>query len=221
MKQQVIIFGTGVFGRIAYNRLSGGSSFDVAAFTADRRFCDTPSLFGLPVTPFEDIVELFPPDRFSMLVALGYQRTNRLKEEKFRAAKAAGYKLVSFVSPDSAPPPKFKLGENCFIGPNTVIDPSVVIGDNVSIGSGCVVPHDCRIEDHCFLADGVLLGGNAHIEANCFIGIGAIIRNRARIRRECVVGAGAVILQDTRERGVYVGRSAEELPVTSDQLPPS
>jgi UDP-3-O-[3-hydroxymyristoyl] glucosamine N-acyltransferase len=82
-----------------------------------------------------------------------------------------------------------------------------------------VVAHDVAIGDHCFLADSVILPGFVVVEPYCYLGPNVTVRNKITIARACVIGAGAVILEDTEERGVYLGRSAQQLPISSDKLP--
>src|SRR3546814_4532198 len=66
-----------------------------------------------------------------MHVALSYNRLNRLREDKYHSAKAAGYRLASYVCSRSVVWPDLSVGDNCFILENQTIQPTVKIGNNV------------------------------------------------------------------------------------------
>ena len=217
--EKVVLFGTGAVAGDAYLYLSHDSPCEVVAFTKDRAHIKQDTLFGLPVAPFEDVESIYPPDEYKMLIAVGYMRVNRLRAEKYAQAKTMGYELINCVSSKATTWSKLSIGENCLIGPNSIIYPSAKIGNNVGIGPGCIIPHDTVIKDHCFLSAGVVLSGFVTIEPYCFLGTNATIRNDVTIARECVIGAGALILADTEERGVYMGKPADQLPISSDRLP--
>jgi sugar O-acyltransferase (sialic acid O-acetyltransferase NeuD family) len=154
-----------------------------------------------------------------MLISIGYVGINKLRAERYFQAKEMGYRLISQVSPKVITWSELVVGDNCLIGPNTVISPSANIGRNVLIGACCTIAHDVAIQDHCFLSDGVAVSGSVNVGEYCFLGTNSTIRNKVTIARGCVIGAGAVILEDTEERGVYMGKMADQLPITSDKLP--
>lgn len=203
----------------AYAHLTYDSPYEVAAFTKDREHIKEDTLFELPVVPFEDVESIYPPDEYKMFIAVGYIRVNRLRAERYYQAKAMGYQLISYVSSKATAWPGSVIGENCLIGTNSIISATAKIGNNVVIGAGSIVPHYNFIKDHCFVGSGVILSGFVTVEPYCFLGTGATVRNNVTIARECVIGAGALILEDTEERGVYMGRAADLLPISSDKLP--
>lgn len=82
------------------------------------------------------------------------------------------------------------------------------------ISPSALVWDGLELKEHC------QIGARSLIEPYAFLGTGAIVRNRARIATYSVVGAGAVILNDTREKGVYAAREAEDLGLSSDVLSP-
>jgi hypothetical protein len=46
-----------------------------------------------------------------------------------------------------------------------------------------------------------------------------VVRDRLTIGEASVIGAGSVILEDTVARGVYLAKTADRLPISSDELP--
>lgn len=216
--ERVVLFGNGSVARVVHCFLSHDSPYEVAAFTVDGEYINEDTLCGLPVVPFADVESIYPPDEYGMLVAVGYIGVNRLRAERYAQAKAMGYQLISYVSSRATTWPGLVIGENCVIGANNAIHPFVEIGDNVIISGSCTVGHHTVIKEHCFLASGVAVAGGVTVEPYCFLGTNAIVRNRITIATECVIGAGAVVLEDTQERGVYMARPADLLPIPSDKV---
>lgn len=204
---------------VAYASLSNDSAYQVSAFTVDRAYIKEDTLFNLPMVAFEEVETIFSPDEYKMVVSISFRRVNKLRAEKFYQAKAKGYQLISHISSKTTSPSNLVIGENSRIGSNCTLGPFVKIGDNVVVASGCIIGHHTVIKDHCFLAAGVVVAGSVTIEPYCFIGANATIRDRLTIAAECVIGAGSVILEDTQEKGVYMAKPAEKLPITSDKLP--
>jgi sugar O-acyltransferase (sialic acid O-acetyltransferase NeuD family) len=218
--KQVVIFGAGDQARVVYVCLSKDSPYDVVAFTAHESYIDKGKLLGLDVVPFERIEEIYPPERFAMFVAIAFARVNRTRAEVYNDCKRKGYELVSYISSKAIHWGEIEVGDHCIILGSTVIQPFAKIGNNVVIGSGCDIGHDVSIGDHCFIASNAVIPGRVTIGPYCFIGANATFRNGITVAAECVIGAGAIILEDTKERGVYLDKSAEAASTTSDVLSP-
>lgn len=216
---KLILFGNGQVATHIHYHFSQDSDHQVVAFTVDRAYMNGETLLGLPVVPFEEVQERFPPEEHYMHVSISYRQVNRLRAEKYEQAKGKGYRLVNLISSRATTWKDLAIGDNCLIGANTNIDAYVEIGNDVHIAGGCTVGHHTNIGDHCFLAAGVVVSGSVTIEPYCFLGAGSVIRDRVRIAAGCVIGAGAVILEDTVEKGVYLGKQADLLPIKSDQIP--
>ena len=96
-EKKVVIFGTGDIGQLAHFYLINDSLYTVAAFCADCAFIESHNFLGLPLVPFEEVVEKYPPDRFDMFVALSYGKLNETRAAKYHEAKSKGYRLISYV----------------------------------------------------------------------------------------------------------------------------
>jgi len=219
--KKIILYGNGSVAAATHLFVTHDSPYEVVAFTVDREYIKADTLLDLPVVPFDTVETIYPPDEYDMHIAVGYVQVNRIRADRYYQAKALGYQLVNYISSRALTWPGLVVGDNCKIGPNCTINPFASLGNDVRIGSGSNVGHHTVIKDHCSLASNVTIAGNVTIEPYCLIGANATIRDRITIARECVIGAGAVILENTREREVYLGRPAELLPISSDQLPVS
>lgn len=207
--KKVVIFGTGDVGELAWFYFTHDSPFEVVAFSVDEKYITSPTFHDLPVVPFERIQDLFPPDKFSMFVALSYKDVNKNRAQKYFEAKEKGYELVTYICSRSVVWPGLDIGDNCFIFENQTIQPFAKIGNNVTMWSGNHIGHSSVIGDHCFVTSHVVVSGHVVIEPYCFLGVNSTIRDGITIARESVIGAGATIVKNTVEKGVYIGKAAE------------
>lgn len=215
---KLVIFGAGDIARLAHYYFTRDSEHDVVAFAVDAKYRQGDTFLDLPLVPFEEIANTYAPGEYKMFVALSYARMNKLREEKYRQAKASGYELVSYVSSRCSFLTDNPVGDNCFILEDNTIQPFVKIGNNVTLWSGNHIGHDAVIEDHCFLASHIVVSGYVRIRNNCFIGVNATLRNSITIAPETLIGAGAVIMKDTVEKGVYLPQRAELFSKKSDEI---
>ena len=217
-KASVVVFGTGEQADVAHFYLTHDSPYEITAFTVDAKYLEASSFKGLPVLPFEEIPSKFPPAANAIFVAIGYKGVNALRTEKYLAAKAIGYKLISYVSSKATVWPGFRVGENCFILEDNTIQPFVTIGNNVTLWSGNHVGHHSTIGDHCFVTSHVVISGGVNIGEACFIGVNATIRDHVKLGKACVIGAGSLILQDAADFSVYSQPGAQLSRVPSFRL---
>lgn len=218
MGEKVVIFGVGAHAANLYYCIKHESLHEVVAFTVDRSYVKEESIRGLPVVAFEDVQSVYPPGEFKMHVAIIYGRELSSKAEKYYQAKEKGYELITHISPRAITWPDMVVGDNCFIWAGSAFQPYVEIGNNVNVGPGCLICHDSKIGDHCLLSAHTVILGDVVVEPYCFFGANSTIRDGVTVARECVIGAGALILENTKERGVYKGRSAELLPKSSNMM---
>jgi sugar O-acyltransferase (sialic acid O-acetyltransferase NeuD family) len=217
--EKVVIFGNKSVAREAFYYLKYYSGYEVVGFTVDRRYLESDTLCQKPVVPFDVVKNTFPPEKYKMLIAVGYVQNNKIREERYFQSKEIGYQLINFISPNSILHPETIVGDNCIIGHYTVISPDAKIGNNVIIASGCIIGHDVIIGDHCFFSPGVVVAGSVNIGSRSYLGANSTIRNKISIGNECVIGAGAIMLENAEDRSVYLGEPATLLPISSDKLP--
>ena len=214
----LVIFGVGDIGELAHHYFTTDTQRRVEAFTVDRAFASEPRFHDLPVVPFEDLAQHYPPATHDVFVAVSYTRLNAVRKEKYLAAKAAGYGIASYVSSRATVLNEGRIGENCFILEDNTIQPFVTIGNDVTLWSGNHIGHHSTIRDHCFLASHIVVSGGVDIGESCFIGVNATLRDHIKLGERCVVGAGALLLADAEPEGVYMGQATERSRVPSSRL---
>lgn len=215
---KVVVFGNTRWAELVHFYLTHDSPFEVAGFTVDPQYIQSPTFAGLPVVPFDTVERVFPPTENSMLVAVSYQQMNALRKEKYCKAKAKGYELITYISSKTTTWPDLRIGENCLVVENSSLNPFVKIGNNVTIGAHVLIGHHAVIHDHCFIAPGTVILGSVEVGSSCVIGAGSTIREKVKIASKCMVGAGVTITADTKEGGVYIGRTPQLLSMTSERM---
>ena len=215
---KLVIFGAGDIARLAHHYFTHDSPHEVAAFVVDRAFRQGDAFQGLPLVDAEDVTDRFPPSGYDMFVAMSYAKMNAVRAEKYATMKAAGYRLVSYVSSRCSYLSQTPPGDNCFILEDNTVQPFVTIGNNVTLWSGNHIGHDVTIEDHCFITSHVVVSGWVRIGTRSFIGVNATLRNSITIAAETLIGAGAIIMKNTRPKQVYMPERAKLFPKSSDEI---
>jgi sugar O-acyltransferase (sialic acid O-acetyltransferase NeuD family) len=205
----VVLFGTGDFAQVACEYLRRDSPHEVVAFTVHEQYIGEGELLGVPVVPFERLVDSHPPSGCAMFVAVGFSGVNKTRRAMYEECKGKGYELISYVSSKAIHLGEVELGDNCFVFEANVIQPFVRIGSNVIIWSGNHIGHHSRLGDHCFIASHAVISGNVTIGEETFVGVNATFRDGVTVAPRCLIGAGALIMKDTEEGGVYSVRGTE------------
>jgi sugar O-acyltransferase (sialic acid O-acetyltransferase NeuD family) len=216
--ENLVIYGNGPVATTIYHGLVREVTYEIRAFTVDRQLIESSELLGLPVVPFDEVECACLPADHRMLVAVGYTKTNHLRAERYRQARAKGYSLIAHVSPKATVEPGVTMGDNCLIGDNTVIQPDVTIGSDVLVRDNIFIGHGSTIGDHCYIGSGAVILGRATIGDYTLIGANATVKDGVTVGYANAIGAGVTLLTDTGEKEVYMNRTAQRLPLSSDQL---
>lgn len=214
----VVVFGNSQWAELAWFYLSHDSEHCVVAFTVDPDYLTGDQFHGLPVLPFSEIHQDFPPGDYCMFVPMSFKRMNHLRAEKFHDAKSRGYNLISYVSSKATTWPGFSCGENCFIFEDNTIQPFVTIGNNVVMWSGNHIGHHSSIRDHVMITSHVVISGCCTVGEYCFFGVNSAVRDEATIAPGTLVGMGVTIQRDTKEFEIYRAAATAPEKIRSDQL---
>lgn len=217
MPSKVVIFGTGSFAELVHFYFAHDGNHEVVAFTASGDQIAAPEFCGLPVVPFEQVEQLYPPQDYQMFVAVGYRKVNQVRAALYQEAKDKGYRLVTYVSPRCTNLAK-SIGDNCFIFEDNTVQPFVTIGNDVVLWSGNHIGHHSTIGDHCYVTSHVVVSGHCQVGPYCFLGVNATLRDSITIAESCVIGAGALIMKSTTPRQVYLGERTKPFAKTSDEI---
>jgi sugar O-acyltransferase (sialic acid O-acetyltransferase NeuD family) len=211
MTKYLVIVGNGEFAEIAYERFTNDSSYHVVAFTVEREYIKNNKFLKLPVVPFEELENLYPPHIHHIFVAITYTELNQLREQFYSNVKLKGYKFATYISSNAQISHDIKIGENCFIFDDNNIQYSVKIGNNIIMWSGCYIGDHTEVKDNCFLASHSVIACHSELGKNCFIGLNSTIIDHIKISDYTVIGAGAVVVKNTKKGRVYAGNPAKTL----------
>jgi len=214
--ERVVIVGTGEWGAIAFEYLSYDSPHEVVAFSAESQFITSDTYYGLPVVPFEELAEAYPPDGYRVFVAVSSLRLNQVRRRLFEGAKEAGFGCISYISGHAFALHNAEVGENVFVQQGSALEFMTRVGNNVLVGCGACVGHSAVIEDDCYIGPGAILCGSARVGRGSFVGANSCISHGVSVAPNCMIGAGAVVLADTEPGQVYVGSPAR--PTGGDSL---
>jgi sugar O-acyltransferase (sialic acid O-acetyltransferase NeuD family) len=214
----IVLFGTGKIAEVLLYFLRYHSDYEVAACTVNRAFLSGDSWQGLPAIAFEEVEQLYPPGKYEMFVALGYQELNALRARTCAEAKAKGYTLISYVHPESGLPQDCEYGENCFIMNNVLIHPRVRIGNNVFVWSGAMIGHHSTIGDHCWLTSCANISGVVTVGKSCFFAVNATVAHNVVIGDECFIGANALVTKCAENNQVFLAENTKAFRLNSHQF---
>lgn len=201
--KNAIIVGTGDYALVAYHLLKKEGKYHVIAFSEERNYIRFHKIEDLPNIPFEDLEEKAPAEDTVLLIAIGPNKVNSVRERLYLIAKEKGYSFITYISPDASVWDENAIGENSFIFPKCVVEPFAKVGNNSVLWSGAILAHHSEVKDHCFLAPGVCISGRSVIGNNTFVGINSTVRDNVIVAEKCIIGGGAIIKKNTEAGSVY------------------
>lgn len=202
--KEILIFGINRYAELLAEYMTEDGR-KVGAFVIDERYKTGQERFlGRPVIFTENVQNEYPPDKYQVILALGYTKMNELRQKKQREFREMGYDIIGYRHPSA-------LILTDEIGEGNVFLENVTIGKHVRIGEGNVfypcahVAHHSHAGDFNFFAVSCSIAGSVQIGNNCFFGNNCALKNGIRVHDQTLVGAGCYLSEDTKsEGGVYV-----------------
>jgi sugar O-acyltransferase (sialic acid O-acetyltransferase NeuD family) len=215
MSEEVVIFGTSGFSRLALWYLKNDSNFNVCGFAVDDTYFEEESHEGLPVVPWSQIHRRFKPSQFRLFAPMSPTNMNRDREQVWLRAKDEGYSFISYIS-SRATVLTEEIGENCFILENNTLQPFSRIGSNTILWSGNHIGHDTTIEDSVFVASHVVISGRCRIGKYSYLGVNSAVRDGLRLSEGTFLGMSSALTKEVLEPwGTYIGVPAKRAVVAS------
>ena len=216
--KKLLIFGIGTLGEIAGFYFQSDTNYEVVAFVDHSEFVKTrTSILNKPVIDWDTAKEQFPPADVNLFVAIGYRKTNSIRQARFEEVRAAGYRCASYIS-SKAINFSVSIGENCFILENNVLQPYTCIGDNVTMWSGNHLGHHSIVENNCFITSHVVISGKCRIGANSFLGVNCCLHDGVTIGEKSVIGAGSIVAVSCDSHSVFVPQKTEPRRITRNVI---
>ncbi|WP_295433038.1 acetyltransferase [uncultured Thiodictyon sp.] len=213
---KIVLVGHAITAGVLNSYLRRDRRFDVVGLTVDDEFLDQGGVAGLPAVGLSQLQERFPPATTRLLMAVGYNDLNRVRESLFMSVKAMGYGVETYVHPDAKVFTEIPLGEGCVVLPGAVLEPHARLGANSMVWCNVTLAHHSSVDDHCWIASGAVISGQAKVLRNSFIGVNATVVNEVTVGEYNIVGANALMSKDTKSHTVHLARSAEPFRYSSD-----
>ena len=80
---KIIILGSGLIAEVAYFYFTNDSEHQIVSFTNGKEFINQPTFLGLPLVPFEEVEEYYPPGDYSLFIAIGYTKRNKIRAQRY------------------------------------------------------------------------------------------------------------------------------------------
>ncbi len=216
MAQEIILAGNAITAQILYSYLAADTRYRVVGVTVDDEFVSSGSVGDFKAVPMSGVAAACPPGKCRVVMAIGYNNLNRVRESVFDRLKGMGYTIETYVHPEARLHSQVPLGEGCVILPGAVIEPFVTVGANTMVWANVTLAHHCSVAEHCWIASGSVVSGQARVLRNTFVGVNATIVNAITVAEYNIIGAAAMVSKDTKPNSVHLSRSAEPLRYSSD-----
>lgn len=213
----VVIYGVGRFSSMIGQYIMNDKRFKLLGFTIQKEYILEDNLMGLNVFPYENLKDLHLK-KFSIIVAIGYTKLNRVREKIYNQIVSDGYDISSYIHQSVIKNKNTRIGIGNIILENVIIQPNTSIGNSNIFFSNVVVSHDTIIDSFNYFAPSVVISGNAQITSYCFMGSNSTISNGIFVAPRTIVGANALIRKDTSEAQVIVPTKSYILLKKSDEI---
>jgi len=216
MKQRIILAGNAVTALIVHSYLISDARYELVGLTVDDEYVSSGRLTGVKSVPISKAKQTFSPNDCRVVMAIGYDNLNRVRESVFLRLRSMGYTMETYVHPHARVYTANPLGEGCVVLPGAVIEPYATVDADTMVWTNVTLAHHCSVGEHCWIAAGTVVSGQANVRRNTFLGVNATIVNDVTVSEYCIVGAAAMISKDTKPHTVHLARSAEPFRFSSD-----
>ena len=201
--KKLLIFGSGTLAELAGYYFETDSCYEIVGYVDDIDFIEKKqNVFDKPLMTLESAIKIYKTDEIEFFVAIGYRKTNTIRQMRYSQLKDSGFRLATYISTRATVMTQC-IGDNCFILENNVLQPFSVVGNNVFMWSGNHLGHHSIIEDNVFITSHVVISGKCRIGKNSFLGVNCTLHDGVNIGNKSIVGAGAIVAQSCDNRTVF------------------
>src|SRR5437660_422757 len=123
--KKIILAGNAITADILHCYLAEDKRYQVFGLIVDDAFSKKGGIKGLDSISVSRAREIYNPDDYAVIMAMGYNDINRSRESMFHRLKEMGYQIESYIHPDAKVYTKHPLGEGCVILPSAIIEAHV------------------------------------------------------------------------------------------------
>lgn len=202
MKEPLLIYGAGGFGREVLSLVNALEGFQTFGFLDDGIAKDT-VVQGIKVLGGLEVLKSF--DRVvNLVLALGDPVAKAFLASKLDPSRVRFPILrhPSVIIQDEA---TVRIGAGCILCAGSVFTTDIQIGDHVLVNLNCTIGHDTKVGHYASIMPGVNVAGGVEIGNAVLIGSGSNILNQVRIGDNGIVGMGSVVIRDVAAGATVVG----------------
>lgn len=200
MNKSIIIFGVTDLAEILYMNLIY-QGITIAAFTVNKEYIRDPMHLGIPVVPFDNLEEDYPPDNYAIYLCVGYREMNTSREKFYYLIKEKGYEIHNYIHPNAIIMTK-DIGEGNIIMEGVKIGAFTTLGNCNICYPNALIAHHSKVGSFNFFAISTSIAGNVKIGNKCFFGNNSYTKDGVQIMDSVLVGAGAYVDKDIKEDSV-------------------
>lgn len=208
--RDVILYGAGLLGRQVHYLVETYCSdkYNVVGFIDDTKEAGEIVCGSLTIlASLDDIYSKgdYPPDRFKMIMAIGYANM-AARGSAFHRAKGFGYEFASIVHPEAFVEKNASVGEGVLVLAGVIVDQFTKVGDLNYLDIGVKVGENTVIEENNYFAAGTTLAGSVKVGSNNFFGLDTTVVNDISIGDGNTINAKSLIYKnlDDNKRVVTV-----------------
>ena len=201
--KNIVIFGNTDFARLLKYYISIDDDREVVAFTVNREYIKEESFCDLPLVAFEDVEDLYPPNEYEILIALGNSKMNDVRKTVYFNCKQKGYTIASYYHSSCSIHTK-DIGEGNILLENCLLYPYCKLGDGNLLWDHVLISHDCVVGDFNTFSSYADLCGYVQIGNNGYFGKHCILNDFMKVADYTLIGAGAYAKGDTKAYDVVV-----------------
>ena len=210
MIEKIVIYGIGKLAELLSYSIKENNMYEISAYAADKEYISQESYNNLHLVDFENIENIYPPDKYKMFVLVGY-KSMRARKNAFLKAKEKGYRFVNYIDKSAILSNDAVIGENNILSPGIFLECFGKIGDNNVIRPKTYIGHDFEIGSHNYISPCCNIASSCIIGNLNFIGIGTTITDKRHISDETLIGAASLVVKDTEPHSKYIGSPAKKV----------
>lgn len=207
--QDIIIYGAGPLAEMFLSDVSKYNTVNPVAFTVDRDYLTEEKLCDLPIIPFDEIENKYPPASFQMIVLCTGLSDLSLRKLMYKRAKDKGYTLINYISPGANLESEIKMGDNNIIFSGAEIGLHGEMGSDNIIRQKVYIGHNFLLGSHNILSPGCTIGGFSNIGDSNFLGLSVVSADHRTIGDGCIIGMGSVLTKDIGSYAKAYGNPAQ------------
>ena len=200
--KNIVIFGANDLGRMLKYYMEQDDPRKIVGFTMNQAYIEKDVFWGFPVVPFENILDIFPPEDHEILIAIGNRKMNDIRKKIFMECKSLGYQIASYIH-SSCLIHSDDIGEGNILLEKCLVYPYAKIGNGNLMWDHVLISHDCVVGDFNTFSSFADLCGYVTIGNNGYFGKHCIIQEHSKIDYT-LVGAAAYAKKETKPYDVVV-----------------